>query len=634
MKKLTKPQSSMVYQLRHLEDGLLKDELKHNEQTAGITYTSALENHQQNRNNKKYVEEGLSMLGSRLKSNCQIFKTRNYLSKKISQNIQLSKISDPALILKEKVSKKFLNCFSMDLLKKLSLPIEIDSQESDLNSSNGYLKSSTLHSEAWIPQNQTNKTFHMSCLKSLLTTLHPITEKESIKKEKKAAVKTTRKRKTKKTPTTTEEPTEILEKKSTATTTKKIRFYPTSSQKAMIKLNLKAATLLYNYTIDVLNEKFKEKREKYFNNENKCVFVSDAQERCMKETMKGKIVCFEHRYKDVWDLSDCKPEEFRDNTPYKGNNIKEGWEWTLDVLDDIKGEAICQAVVDYQINLRKMAKFEMVPGERTVYKFRGRNIKRVEKEDKYYFTNKLVKTDKYIHFRHQERMKPLKEVNYYNIQKDLNKYYILLHEERPIEENNLQGIVALDPGVRKFQSSYDDTGKIIHFGGKAFQKLIKKKFKKIDNLHKLSTDKVNFNYKTRYSMKKKIVKLHQDVRGLINDLHNQVASFLTRTYNIIFLPEFNTQNMKKDLPPPVNRMLDVLSHYKFKMKLEAMAMRRNSHLYIVDEFLTTKTCGECGYVNNVEKKETWKCIKCKYSHERDDNSARNILLRALTMMIY
>lgn len=434
----------------------------------------------------------------------------------------------------------------------------------------------------------------------------------------------------------------------------------------MIKKNINTSLFFKRCTTKLLNEIFKKDFERNFNNDDKCI-----SENCENKSMKNRLLCYDHRMEAIWDLTKCCPEDIRDfilrekkeigiklfKEKLSENSSKEEIETANlkasekaksiknsifnneisfydDITDDIKGEAILQQVGDFQLNLMKKRKFEMNVEEKTTYKFRGRNIKCVERDNQkhYYFTNRHLgkEKDKLIHFRHQERIKDIDKNSICQIQKDLNKYYLLIHNETEVEEfNDRQGIAALDPGIRKFQTLYDDYGRVVQFGNENFQKRIKKKFNKIDKLNQL---KENANHKTKYNMKKKIAKNHQSVRGIVNDLHNQVASYLTKSYNVVFLPTFDTRQMKKDLPSSVNRMIDVFSHYRFKMKLLEMAKRRNSQVFIVDEFKTSKTCGNCGGENNIGCLEHWQCEICKFHHERDINSARNIMLRSLTMM--
>ena len=75
-------------------------------------------------------------------------------------------------------------------------------------------------------------------------------------------------------------------------------------------------------------------------------------------------------------------------------------------------------------------------------------------------------------------------------------------------------------------------------------------------------------------------------------------------------------------------MMQSLSFYKFKTKLQSLCEKRGNILYIVDESYTSKTCGRCGNLNNkLGGNKIYKCTNCNLVIDRDINGARNILLK-------
>ena len=78
-------------------------------------------------------------------------------------------------------------------------------------------------------------------------------------------------------------------------------------------------------------------------------------------------------------------------------------------------------------------------------------------------------------------------------------------------------------------------------------------------------------------------------------------------------------------------LMQNLSFYKFKTKLQSLCNKRGCNLYIVDESYTSKTCGKCGELNNnLKGSKIFKCTKCNLVIDRDWNGARNILLKKHT----
>ena len=86
--------------------------------------------------------------------------------------------------------------------------------------------------------------------------------------------------------------------------------------------------------------------------------------------------------------------------------------------------------------------------------------------------------------------------------------------------------------------------------------------------------------------------------------------------------------MKKNLNKTTNRILDIYSHYKFQTKMTYQGEKYGCNVCIVEEDYTTKTCGNCGYMNNfVGNSNIFWCSHCKIDLERDYQAARNILLK-------
>jgi putative transposase len=74
-----------------------------------------------------------------------------------------------------------------------------------------------------------------------------------------------------------------------------------------------------------------------------------------------------------------------------------------------------------------------------------------------------------------------------------------------------------------------------------------------------------------------------------------------------------------------------LCHFKFLEKLKFKCNEYQRNLIIVSEEYTSKTCGNCGKINDkLGGSKTFNCNKCNVSIDRDINGARNILIKYLT----
>jgi len=155
-----------------------------------------------------------------------------------------------------------------------------------------------------------------------------------------------------------------------------------------------------------------------------------------------------------------------------------------------------------------------------------------------------------------------------------NRTYEILPESK-------YDIISLDPGIRTFQTGYNPEGTFVKFGENQIE-TIKSLYSKIDKVKSISnTIDNNYVFKSKSdkdqskkikqvkrNLKRKELKLSKKVYDVTSNLHNQVSSYLTNTFEHIVLPEFNTSQMiQKDIPSRTKRMMNSLSFYKFKMKL-------------------------------------------------------------------
>ena len=227
----------------------------------------------------------------------------------------------------------------------------------------------------------------------------------------------------------------------------------------------------------------------------------------------------------------------------------------------------------------------------------------------------------------------------YIIRREKNRYFLCLpKKKKSLPKSNYNFIhqtydrVALDPGVRTFQTFYSGQGIAGKIGDNVCNKIIDLGLLEDKLKSKLKDIKKK---RTRYNMKKRCFLLRTKIKNIVNDLHWKTCNYLCTNFKHILLPKFATSNMvRKDIPErarvirskSVRQMLS-LSHYKFKERLKYMGKRMRCKIDIVDESYTTKTCGGCGNLKNMDGLKIYKCTKCNFVLDRDYNGARNIFLK-------
>lgn len=211
------------------------------------------------------------------------------------------------------------------------------------------------------------------------------------------------------------------------------------------------------------------------------------------------------------------------------------------------------------------------------------------------------------------------------------KYYLVLTIETDKVEEKIEGRktdIALDPGVRTFQTGYCPEGIAYKFGENQAEQ-IKRIHNRIDKLNSVLSDKIKSG--TRRNIKKRLAKLHRKIRLIADNLHNQCGSLLAKNFDTVYLPEFGTSKMQVSdtLCSTVKRRMNSLSHYRFQQKISYLCQKHSSNLVIVDESYTTKTCGSCGIIKeNVGSDKIFCCSSCNYQMDRDIHGARNIWLKS------
>jgi len=132
----------------------------------------------------------------------------------------------------------------------------------------------------------------------------------------------------------------------------------------------------------------------------------------------------------------------------------------------------------------------------------------------------------------------------------LNEYYICIPE--PIEirpksqgpKNQVKGevkVISMDPGVRTFNTGYDLNGYSYEWG-KADNKRLFRLCYAHDRLQS-KWSQPDVRHKKRYKLQRAARRIRRRIRNLVNDVHCRLAKWLCENFNIILLPDFNTQRM-------------------------------------------------------------------------------------------
>jgi putative transposase len=208
------------------------------------------------------------------------------------------------------------------------------------------------------------------------------------------------------------------------------------------------------------------------------------------------------------------------------------------------------------------------------------------------------------------------------------KYYICIPEPLTIRRDNQApkgSMVFVDPGSKNFITCYDPEGKVITWGKRDVGRIARLLHYR-NKLSSKASKLTNMNREKR--VKKAILRMNENIRDLVSELHKKLSKWLCSNYSHIFIPRLNFHKMSK-LKKINKQKIAALSHCSFLDRLNFKAREYpGCNVLEVNESYTSKTCSGCGYQNEkLGNKDVFDCKSCNLKIGRDTNAAKNVMLR-------
>lgn len=411
------------------------------------------------------------------------------------------------------------------------------------------------------------------------------------------------------------------------TYSRKIRIFPNKEQLILFSKCLGTSRFIYNQGVDFINKEFSQQKIKFF---------EMAKEGCIKckKPLHNTFFCKKHQNcKLPWKLT-TSHIALRNAVLINDKDLSDDLKWQSEIPYDTRQLMLKNLAGNY-----KSARTNLKNGNITHFKLNFRSKKDLTQV---FFVNKKAmnnldifrtRLNKHSKLRTRKKYKKYKQykpTSDFIIMKQKSKYYILLTKTRKTSyEKAIYNTVALDPGVRTFETLYSPDGLVGKLGDKLNIR-IRLLQEREDRLYSLKSKATG---RTKYNMNKRIEKIKDKIKEIVRDQHWKISSFLCKNFENIIIPQFGVKEMSKKegrtIGKKTTREMLSLSHGSFLEKLKYKCSEKQRNLYIVTEEYTTKTCGGCGRLNNVGSSKTYKCAKCKIEIDRDYNGARNIYLKAL-----
>lgn len=521
-------------------------------------------------------------------------KGRSNTCNESTQSTGSSKTSAPESTSKGKDFARLWSSQPKDWYQKLWLPIETDSVVSPLNSLSGSFTSMESNSwcsmKRWTPQSK--ESWSKTSLPSSTFSIVESTVKESMTREKKVP----KARKVKGLMKST---------KPVSNYCRKIRLFPNPEVAGKLRQWFGCCRKTYNWALDRIKHQ--------------------------EEGEKSPINLVELRKRFV-----------------NAESVPDSMKYLLECPKHVRDGALVDLVGAFSTNFKKRAKN---PDHTFDIHFRSKKenqsiaIPGASLEDRQ--TVKMFPTFLKNRIRYQMRMrdkrlgKSIGEIGYdCRMQLDkLGRFYLCIPMVRALEyggacdsqtSTNSYKLpwVAMDPGVRTFQTLYSPEKGVAYKVGDGDMTRIFRLCKHLDKL----ISKAN----RRRRFEKTIYRLRKRIQDLVNDVHWKTIAFLLSNFQKILIPVFEVSRMVKRSERRIGkesvRKMLTWRHYVFRQRLMEKSMFTDSDVFVIGEEYTTKTCGNCFQLHTqIGGRKVFHCPHCNVKIERDVNASRNIFLKNVSI---
>jgi transposase len=213
------------------------------------------------------------------------------------------------------------------------------------------------------------------------------------------------------------------------------------------------------------------------------------------------------------------------------------------------------------------------------------------------------------------------------------EYFLILPytcvQKKPVEKVSINP-VAVDPGVRKYLTTYAPNSKESYMLGNRWASTLMTNLVHLDSLYSRISKE---NSRLRKKLKKEIKVVRKKVFNLKSEMRYKCANFLASKYDLVMMPKLESGKLcikaNRRLTTKTVRSLLNTCHGKFFDTLKDKCWEHGTKFLHVREEYTSQTCPQCGCLNKCN--EVYKCKGCSFTHDRDIVGSFNILLKGVRL---
>ena len=215
------------------------------------------------------------------------------------------------------------------------------------------------------------------------------------------------------------------------------------------------------------------------------------------------------------------------------------------------------------------------------------------------------------------------------IKSTTGKYIFVLPENLKVQDQLHENkSIFIDPGEYQVLTGFDPDGHIVTLGKQDIGQIARLQhyYRKFQGRIKKS----NVSTKKRKRMNIALQKINDRIYNLVDDMHKKITRFLVTNYNNIHIPKLNFHNFKNMSKKHKARFASLRHCSLIDRIIDKTREFPKTKVFIETEEYTSKTCTNCGWLNNnLGSKKEFKCPCCGLNISRDTNGARNIMLKCL-----